>query len=432
MRKILRLFICITLLLCIFTSCTDEPLTDIKTGSVSLALTGADDAAYYKIHAETSLLKDEIGNSIEKIFTGKKIVLDLIPGEWKVSVEAYDDEDRLIAKADPISVGVKCNAVQSTDYELVKIKSEIPSANTVPCTLTVTLSTNDDTEIYYSVDGKSFSLYPESGIDFEKIIKTESSITIYTYAVKEGFEKSDTVSCEYQINHKMVPSYSWEKTGDGYKCNAAMVCEYHPEYVTVKEESVASAVIKSDSTCAEEGSADYTAVFTKEEFENQTSEFAVPKSNHDFSQEKAEDVYMKDAGSCTVNTVYYKSCSVCGAASSSDTFEIEALGHDFSGEVKSEEYLKTAATCTTRAVYYKSCIKCGEKSASEEFSGSFLPHDFIEIISENNVKLAPTCKKNGTYYLSCSSCGRKSSDTFIGEDTALGGEHVFVDYRCAR
>lgn len=76
---------------------------------------------------------------------------------------------------------------------------------------------------------------------------------------------------------------------------------------------------------------------------------------------------------CTAKAI----CEDCGGAYG------ELADHDFTEEKAEEQYLKSAATCTAKAVYYRSCAVCGltSKETAEETtfeSGNVLAHDWSE------------------------------------------------------
>lgn len=78
---------------------------------------------------------------------------------------------------------------------------------------------------------------------------------------------------------------------------------------------------------------------------------------HDW-QEVAAAKYLKSAADCTNAAEYYKSCSKCKVASTTETFTSgDAKGHTPTQKVDSK-YLKSAATCSGAAVYYESCSVC--------------------------------------------------------------------------
>lgn len=86
----------------------------------------------------------------------------------------------------------------------------------------------------------------------------------------------------------------------------------------------------------------------------------------------------------------YTECSVCGEILSGSSEPLPLLPHDYT-DVEAEQYIAQEATCTTVAVYYKSCSVCGEASASLTFnSESYAPHE-EEILPEKEA----TCTETG-------------------------------------
>ncbi len=155
--------------------------------------------------------------------------------------------------------------------------------------------------------------------------------------------------------------------------------------------------------------------------------------------ETAEDAYLKAQASCTEPTTYWKSCSVCGEASTSEFFTSgSTLPHVYGNHVK-DALIVSAADCTTAAQYKKSCNTCGVASATETFVsgvslghtggaatcteravctrcsqpyGGTLPHTYNrEIQLAGYKKNDASCTEKLTYYKSCI-CGDKGTATF--------------------
>ena len=86
----------------------------------------------------------------------------------------------------------------------------------------------------------------------------------------------------------------------------------------------------------------------------------------------------------------YTECLHCGEILSGSSELLPLLPHDYT-DVEAEQYIAQEATCTTVAVYYKSCSVCGEASASLTFnSESYAPHE-EEILPEKEA----TCTETG-------------------------------------
>lgn len=139
--------------------------------------------------------------------------------------------------------------------------------------------------------------------------------------------------------------------------------------------------------------------------------------NHDFSLSAVDEKYFVKDATCTAPKLYYKSCSICGAAGT-DTFTVgEANGHKGG-----------TATCIAQAV----CTVCSESY------GKFAEHDYTaETVKDEALKSAGTCKDEAVYRYSCSVCGKVESDndthTFKGEkdpSNHVGGTKT-VNYSAA-
>lgn len=136
---------------------------------------------------------------------------------------------------------------------------------------------------------------------------------------------------------------------------------------------------------------------------NLTTEYTKAKvsvvCNHDFSLSTVDEKYFAKDATCTVPKLYYKSCSICGAAGT-DTFTVgEANGHKGG-----------TATCIAKAV----CTVCTEPY------GEFADHVYTaETVKDEALKSAGTCKDEAVYRYSCAVCGKveagNDSHTFNGE-----------------
>ena len=116
----------------------------------------------------------------------------------------------------------------------------------------------------------------------------------------------------------------------------------------------------------------------------------------------------KSPATCTAPAVYYKSCSLCGAVSSSDsdTFASgEPLGHDFS--VKHDA---VAATCTTNGTSeYYTCSRCPAEDPDHPMTTVTAPgHDW----NEGVVTTEPTCSQKGVMTFTCKreNCGATNTE----------------------
>ena len=146
-------------------------------------------------------------------------------------------------------------------------------------------------------------------------------------------------------------------------------------------------------------------------------------------QELAEEKYLKSPATCTSPAIYYKSCSVCGTAST-DTFEYgEKAAHSYVQQHDEDQHWKECsvchdkievenhsggtATCTAKAV----CSTCGTAY------GELAAHNYQETVDAQYLKSVATCTSPAIYYKSCSVCGAASTDTFEYGETAA---HSYV------
>ena len=142
-----------------------------------------------------------------------------------------------------------------------------------------------------------------------------------------------------------------------------------------------------------------------------------------------DERYLKSTATCTSPAIYYKSCSVCGAAST-DTFEYgEKAAHSYVQQHDEDQHWKEysvchdkievenhsggTATCTAKAV----CSTCGTAY------GELAAHNYQETVDAQYLKSVATCTSPAIYYKSCSVCGAASTDTFEYGETAA---HSYV------
>ena len=176
-----------------------------------------------------------------------------------------------------------------------------------------------------------------------------------------------------------------------------------------------------------------------------------------FNKEVKADKYLKTAGNCMEQAVYYYSC-ICGAKGSdnfvgekdlnthilsidkqyssptneSHTTTLTCSGcetvldvvsenhtfennnciycnyaqheHVYDQQVKTEAYLKTAATCNSKAVYNYSC-QCGEKGTATFEYGEKLTHTYSGVITSY-----PTCTTEGVKTFTCMLCSHSYTE----------------------
>lgn len=99
-------------------------------------------------------------------------------------------------------------------------------------------------------------------------------------------------------------------------------------------------------------------------------------------------------------------CDICGEEKDViNGGDADKLAHTFV-DVADEEYLKTPATCENKAVYYKSCSVCGAASETETFETTTIPHSFAAVEDLNRTSLASpqTCSAPAKYYKVCTKC----------------------------
>lgn len=96
-------------------------------------------------------------------------------------------------------------------------------------------------------------------------------------------------------------------------------------------------------------------------------------------------------------------CTVCGGELGS------YIAHDYTAEIPDEQYLMTAATCTESAVYFKSCSVCGVASGSETFVyGDPTGHSYGEWTPNGDGTHTRICENDATHI--------ESDDCFDGDN----------------
>lgn len=172
-----------------------------------------------------------------------------------------------------------------------------------------------------------------------------------------------------------------------------------------------------------------------------TGTISVPSAptpcDHSYTESVVKPEALKSAANCQSAAVYYKSCSACGAVSTSDTDtftsgEKDANVHtgtlgDWLTDTENTKHWKeyscchahaseaahastgtNAATCTKKAV----CDDCGQSY------GDKADHSYTAAVEKlEALKTAGDCLTEAVYYKSCSACGTVSTsdtDTFNG------------------
>ena len=132
---------------------------------------------------------------------------------------------------------------------------------------------------------------------------------------------------------------------------------------------------------------------------------------HDY-QDVVEAQYLKSAATCTSPAIYYKSCSVCGAAST-DTFEYgETAAHSYVQQHDAEKHWEECSVCHTKineAVHSGGTATCIAKavcSVCRTEYGALADHGTV-----HHDRVEPTCTATGSIeYWQCSVCNKKFSN----------------------
>ena len=140
-------------------------------------------------------------------------------------------------------------------------------------------------------------------------------------------------------------------------------------------------------------------------------------------QETVDAQYLKSVATCTSPAIYYKSCSVCGAAST-DTFEYgETAAHSYVQQHDAEQHWEECSVCHTKineAVHSGGTATCTAKAVCSVCNaeyGELAAHDYQETVDEQYLKSAATCTSPAIYYKSCSVCHAMSEETFTSGTT---------------
>ena len=177
---------------------------------------------------------------------------------------------------------------------------------------------------------------------------------------------------------------------------------------------------------------------------------------HSFTAEKAEEMYLKSAATCTEKAVYYKSCAVCGTSSKGTadeaTFESgNALDHDWGAWTPDGEgthkrvcthdasHVETAGCTygdwsTNQDSHWKTCTVCGGEAERLNHADpdcnhfcdtcgiKMTEHDFTgETAITALLYKEANCLSPALYYKSCKICMLSSKGT-ASEATFAAGE----------
>ena len=134
------------------------------------------------------------------------------------------------------------------------------------------------------------------------------------------------------------------------------------------------------------------------------------QKEHDYKEVRADDYKVPNSdATCEQGTQYYKSCAVCGKASTEETFE--------AGDAKGHTYATTYTVGADTHWYAATCEHTDKKKDDH-------PHDYsVETANESTLASKATCEAASTYYYSCVCDAvdkREGAETFSPEDDATG------------
>ena len=191
-----------------------------------------------------------------------------------------------------------------------------------------------------------------------------------------------------------------------------------PAQITISH--TLTTVPAKDATCTEDGNTAYWKCSACEKWFSDadgTNEIAdkdsvVTKATGHKYQETVDEKYLKSAATCTSPAIYYKSCSVCGAAST-ETFEYgEKASHNYVQQHDAEKHWEECSVChakTNEAVHSGGTATCIAKavcSVCHTEYGTLAEHDAV-----HHDRVDPTCTTTGSIeYWQCGVCGKKFSD----------------------
>lgn len=184
---------------------------------------------------------------------------------------------------------------------------------------------------------------------------------------------------------------------DGKPLSHSYVSNAIEKYLVSEATCSALAVYKkSCSLCGAKGTASFTygeyAPHANVNHHDAKTATCTTTGNYEYYQCADCSKYFTDEA-CT-NAVNYTDLIITGS-------------HNYTN-VEDSELLKSAANCKSGAVYYKSCSVCGDASSETFVSGNPIDHSW------NNVGVvAPTCQSGGYALEKCSSCNaeRKTNET---------------------
>ena len=373
----------------------------------------------YIIEREDSILQDDGLYLFEKVF-------DEVPtGFYNAKIVMKDKDGEPIGKILHQSVHIHDGLESSFDFSWKGFSNLMPQVDvpklcfedgtSIPCDSKILLSTEEeDTSVFYSFDGKSYSSYTETGIDLSQMQNLSNSIKVWVYAEKANMNKSDVGTYIFNIEHTFPDRanavYTWNKVEGGYECIATSRCLYHKS-IECETKAVVNYQVIMDSSCSKEGVGRYTAVFQKNGYNTVKTKDEAIARRHIYDREVVEDKYLKSAATCLGAAIYYKSCE-CGLSSSEELFSLgNPLGHDL------VHHEAKVVTCTGIGWNeYDTCARC-EYMTYEEIPA--LGHKL-----EHHETKDPTCTEIGwSAYDTCTRC----EYTTYNEIAALGHDLVYRD-----
>ena len=266
------------------------------------------------------------------------------------------------------------------------------------------------------------------------------------------------------------PAYSYEfkNTGDGepiIPVDGVCAGTIPAKYYNAKETGfrfIASATtadgyrfsVSKDITIREHSGG--TATCTKQAVCDHCGQSYGALKAHSFTAEKAEEMYLKTAATCTEKAVYYKSCAVCGTSSKGTadeaTFESgKPLGHDWGAWTPDGEgthkrvcthdasHVETDGCTygdwsTNQDSHWKTCTVCGGEAERLNHADpdcnhfcdtcgiKMTEHDFTgETAITALLYKEANCLSPALYYKSCKMCMLSSKGT-ASEATFASGE----------
>ena len=320
----------------------------------------------YTIGKESSALGDDGLYLFEKVFE------EVPTGFYNAKIVMKDKDGEPIGKTLHQSVHIHDGLESSfgftwSGFPNLLSQVDVPKPNFgdgtgIPCDSKILLKTDEEnTSIFYSFDGKSYSVYTENGIDLSQMQDLSNSIKIWVYAEKANLNKSDVAEYTFNIEHnspdRANATYTWNAIEGGYECVATSRCKYHKNVECETEKAVVSYEVLVDSTEHEEGQCRNTAEFEKEGYKTQTKNEVVPM--------KHNLVYRATIISPTCTEIGRDEyvCTICEYTTYK---EIPALGHDLKSckRVDDEYHEGVCSRCskTIKEVHsfknYK-CTECG-------------------------------------------------------------------------